>query len=90
MAKNHGVPREVFKQYISSEVEENEACWSLPFTLLLVLSYASFAILHDGPEFVRAVEDSIEHEIVENANFAYTGESPTQTDTPGLLKLVRI
>eukprot|EP00928_Gymnodinium_smaydae_P018445 TRINITY_DN1701_c0_g1_i2.p1 TRINITY_DN1701_c0_g1~~TRINITY_DN1701_c0_g1_i2.p1 ORF type:complete len:652 (-),score=148.84 TRINITY_DN1701_c0_g1_i2:1638-3593(-) len=71
--EDHGVPTSIFQEYLSQEVEVNEACWSLPFTLLLVVSYAFFAILHDSAVQIRAVEESMEFDITENANFAFTG-----------------
>eukprot|EP00928_Gymnodinium_smaydae_P010441 TRINITY_DN13937_c0_g1_i1.p1 TRINITY_DN13937_c0_g1~~TRINITY_DN13937_c0_g1_i1.p1 ORF type:complete len:865 (+),score=196.33 TRINITY_DN13937_c0_g1_i1:276-2870(+) len=69
---SHGVPRKHVKAYLRKEIEEAEACKSLPFTLLLVISYAVMAVSHDNAATVRAVEDSLELDVRENANFAYT------------------
>jgi len=69
---NHfGIPRGVFKEYIDNEASETEACCTLPFTLLLVISYAFVAVLHDNAPIIRAVEDSLQFDIYENANFAF-------------------
>merc|ERR1719478_2132982 len=70
----YGVPRNVLKQCIEREVEESQACWGLPFTLLLVVSYAMVALTHDNAKLLRAVEESMDHDIIENANFAFTGQ----------------
>lgn len=74
VATDHGVPRNVFMNYLNRQVEESKACWSLPFTLLLVVSYATVAITHDNAEMLRAVEESLDHDIMENSNFAFTGD----------------
>eukprot|EP00971_Amphidinium_carterae_P011364 223939-Amphidinium_carterae.1 len=47
VVERHGVPLKVFRKYMQSEVDEQSACWGLPFTLLLVVSYATAAITHD-------------------------------------------
>jgi len=39
-----------------------------------VLSYALLAIYHDDAPLVNAVEDSIGHDLTENANFAFTSD----------------
>merc|ERR1719262_711129 len=53
-------------------MEEAESCQSLPFTLLLVFSYAMMVIAHDDAQVVNAVEDSIVLDIGNNANFAWS------------------
>mmetsp|Transcript_16917 Transcript_16917/g.39391 ORF Transcript_16917/g.39391 Transcript_16917/m.39391 type:complete len:831 (+) Transcript_16917:79-2571(+) len=73
VAKDHGVPSKILVEYLKSEIAEAEACRSLPFTLLLVISYAVMSISHDDAPNVRAVQDSLKEDIVENANFAFTG-----------------
>lgn len=69
----HGCPRGIFLEYLQGECEEAEACFSLPFTLLLVISFAMVALLHDSSTDIRSVEDSLESDILENANFAFVG-----------------
>lgn len=73
VARHHGVPRKVFMQHIQKEVEEMEACCGLPFTLLLVVSYACVALTHDKATSLRAVEESMDDDLLDNANFAFTG-----------------
>eukprot|EP00747_Dinoflagellata_sp_TGD_P142207 gnl/TRDRNA2_/TRDRNA2_176215_c0_seq2.p1 gnl/TRDRNA2_/TRDRNA2_176215_c0~~gnl/TRDRNA2_/TRDRNA2_176215_c0_seq2.p1 ORF type:complete len:680 (+),score=114.10 gnl/TRDRNA2_/TRDRNA2_176215_c0_seq2:141-2180(+) len=73
VARVHGVPHKILVEYIQGEIDEAEACQTLPFTLLLVISYAMMSIAHDDAEKIRAVEDSVEFDIEENANFAFTG-----------------
>jgi len=74
VSEQFGLPRNTFREFLEKEVAVSEACWSLPFTLLLVISYAMFAILHDSALFIRSAEDSIAHEITEVARWSYAAE----------------
>lgn len=74
VAVNHGVTRQQFCEYLDGEIESTESCFSLPFTLVLVISYAMLAIAHDEAPSVNSVEDSIAVDIFENANFAFSSE----------------
>eukprot|EP00746_Dinoflagellata_sp_MGD_P167281 gnl/MRDRNA2_/MRDRNA2_97777_c0_seq1.p1 gnl/MRDRNA2_/MRDRNA2_97777_c0~~gnl/MRDRNA2_/MRDRNA2_97777_c0_seq1.p1 ORF type:complete len:988 (+),score=181.49 gnl/MRDRNA2_/MRDRNA2_97777_c0_seq1:73-3036(+) len=69
----HGIPRGLFRDYVRAEIAEANACLGLPFTLLMVASYAFMAIAHDNAPHIRAVEDSIDFDIQNNANFAFAG-----------------
>merc|ERR1719191_2464237 len=69
----HGTPRGLYKDYVRSEIQEQNACMGLPFTLLMVASYAFCTIAHDNAPHIRAVEDSIDFDIQSNANFAFAG-----------------
>mmetsp|Transcript_47686 Transcript_47686/g.103713 ORF Transcript_47686/g.103713 Transcript_47686/m.103713 type:complete len:1192 (-) Transcript_47686:125-3700(-) len=71
LAAEYGVPRYIVSEYISGEVAESSACKSLPFTLLLVISYSYMVIQHMDAPNMRAVEESIIYDIEENANFAF-------------------
>lgn len=73
VAREHGVPQKYLVKYLKREIAESDACKSLPFTLLLVISYAAMAIAHDNAVVIRAVEDALEHDIQQNANWAYSG-----------------
>lgn len=76
----HGVPESVFTHFVQKDMSATESCQSLPFTLLLVISYTLLAINHDVAPMVNAVEDSIGHDIEDNANFAFTGDSMGHKD----------
>jgi len=68
-----GVPFDDLTEYLKQEMSESESCKSLPFALLVVVSYAITAIIHENATQVVAVEKSIEVDIEENANFAFSG-----------------
>jgi len=70
----YGVPQKLFIDFLSKEIASAESCQSLPFTLLLVISYAALAINHDDAALVNAVEDSIGFDITDNANFAFSND----------------
>lgn len=72
VARQYGVPQETLIVYLGAEIQEAEACRSLPFTLMLVISYAAMAILHDDSPITRAVEDSLEYDIRYNTEFAFS------------------
>lgn len=74
VAEQYGIPQVDLVSYIKNEIKEAEACRSLPFTLLLVMSYSIMAYAHDDAVIVRAVEDSLVFDIDDNTNFAYTGD----------------
>lgn len=76
----YGVPESIFVGYMAKEIASTESCSSLPFTLLLVISYAMLAINHDDAPKVNAVEDSIGFDITENANFAFSNDYMAHKD----------
>jgi len=70
VAENYGIPQRHLVKYLEGELKEAEACRSLPLTLLLVISFAVMSLGHDDSISTRAVEDSLSHDLVGNANFA--------------------
>lgn len=68
---NVGVPQSIYLDYIKNEIENENSCLQLPMTILLLISFSSLALAHLGQGQVFAVEESIEHDITENANFAF-------------------
>lgn len=68
-----GIPLGILHNYVMEEVNETVAFLSLPLTFVLVLSYSFMVMGHVNPAIVRAVQDSIEFDIVDNANFAFDG-----------------
>eukprot|EP00927_Polykrikos_kofoidii_P040786 TRINITY_DN34800_c0_g1_i1.p1 TRINITY_DN34800_c0_g1~~TRINITY_DN34800_c0_g1_i1.p1 ORF type:complete len:1040 (+),score=221.97 TRINITY_DN34800_c0_g1_i1:68-3187(+) len=71
LVSRFGVPRREVVHYVQKQMNETQAMTSLPFTLLFVAAYAAMVIVHDSAVEIRAVEDSIERDIVDNANFGY-------------------
>jgi len=72
VAERHGLPEVHLMTYLEKEIAAGESCQSLPFTLLLVVSYALMVLNHGEAPWVAAVEDSLRFDILDNANFAFT------------------
>mmetsp|Transcript_83569 Transcript_83569/g.190643 ORF Transcript_83569/g.190643 Transcript_83569/m.190643 type:complete len:854 (-) Transcript_83569:211-2772(-) len=71
VAKDNGVPRNVFLAYIVSEMSEEESFKTLPFAVLLVVIFALSFSLHDQAQKILDVQDAVRFDIEENANFAF-------------------
>lgn len=74
VANEYGAPRYLVIEYLNHEINQASSCKSLPFTILLVVSYACVAIAHMDAPTVRAVEHSVGFDIEDNANFASDSE----------------
>jgi len=66
----HGVPPLLVLSELTKTRNRIAACRSLPFTVLLVFSYAFVAIGHMDAPSLRSVEQSLHHDILEKAGFA--------------------
>lgn len=75
VAVKHGLPAEEIISHLSKEITALGVLRSIPFYLLLGLSYAMMILAHDNAPDVHAVEDSLTHAISERANFAFTSDS---------------
>eukprot|EP00434_Breviolum_minutum_P040410 symbB.v1.2.035908.t1/scaffold4946.1/size32542/2 len=68
-----GVKQSVYLDYLKWEIDTESAFLELPLTILVLVSFAMLAmnILHQ--EQLYAIETAIERDIIENANFAWSG-----------------
>jgi len=66
-----GVPQWIYTNWIRSELDKENACLELPFTVLLLVSFAILALTHLGQQQVAIIEHAIVQDIAENANFAW-------------------
>lgn len=66
------VEQKIYLKYIKSQLDMEAACLELPFTLLLLISFSFAAMMHLNQQSVFAVEQAIEQDIHENANFAFS------------------
>lgn len=64
---------EVYLEYLKWEIDTESAFLELPLTILVLVSFAVLAmnILHQ--EQLYTIETAIEKDIIENANFAWSG-----------------
>mmetsp|Transcript_148981 Transcript_148981/g.263435 ORF Transcript_148981/g.263435 Transcript_148981/m.263435 type:complete len:869 (+) Transcript_148981:62-2668(+) len=69
--KETGVAQKIYLGFIKKELDNEDACLQLPMTILLLISFSALAIMSLGQEKIYAVEEAIEFDIHENANFAF-------------------
>jgi len=72
VARYYGVPDDTLRNYIRGEIEEETSCKSLPFTLVMFMSYTAVVMWHDPVIPINDVEESLTFDLVENANFAFS------------------
>jgi len=66
------LPLGVYLKWVKTELENEQACLELPFTIILLLSFSALAYLHLKQASVFNVEGAVEFDIMENANFAWS------------------
>eukprot|EP00928_Gymnodinium_smaydae_P003725 TRINITY_DN11317_c0_g2_i1.p1 TRINITY_DN11317_c0_g2~~TRINITY_DN11317_c0_g2_i1.p1 ORF type:complete len:907 (-),score=114.64 TRINITY_DN11317_c0_g2_i1:119-2839(-) len=67
-----GVPKSVYLKWIQSQLRNENSCLELPTTILLLITFSLVAYWHLDQKTVFAVEQGIEQDIIENANFAFS------------------
>ena len=65
------VPQNIYLKWVRQELEDEEACLELPFMILVLVSFTLMAVLSLNQHVVLSVEQAIEQDIRENANFAF-------------------
>ncbi|CAE6955787.1 Gars1 [Symbiodinium natans] len=68
-----GVAEKIYANWIKEELQKEAACLELPFSVVFLASFACFALGYLAQDVVMSVENSIETDITENANFAFEG-----------------
>jgi len=68
-----GVAEKIYANWIKEELQKEAACLELPFSVVFLASFAFFALGYLAQDVVMSVENSIETDITENANFAFEG-----------------
>lgn len=66
-----GVSQSVFLTYIKGELDSESACLELPLTILILVSFSILAMKLLRQDQIYALEDAIEFDISQNANFAF-------------------
>eukprot|EP00930_Biecheleria_cincta_P082567 TRINITY_DN72282_c0_g1_i1.p1 TRINITY_DN72282_c0_g1~~TRINITY_DN72282_c0_g1_i1.p1 ORF type:complete len:897 (+),score=169.91 TRINITY_DN72282_c0_g1_i1:58-2691(+) len=73
IVKQDGVPQDVYLAYIKTEIDTENSCLELPLTIVILISFAMLALNLLHQEQVYALEEAYEFDIIENANFAWSG-----------------
>lgn len=71
VVQEQGVPQRIFLGYIQNELDNEKNCMELPLTILLLLSFSVLAMSLLRQERIYSVEQAIEFDLRENANFAF-------------------
>mmetsp|Transcript_29682 Transcript_29682/g.54020 ORF Transcript_29682/g.54020 Transcript_29682/m.54020 type:complete len:891 (-) Transcript_29682:54-2726(-) len=61
----------IYVKWIKGQLDTENACLELPFTITLLVSFSCLALMHLSQQKVFAVERAVELDIIENANFAF-------------------
>eukprot|EP00929_Paragymnodinium_shiwhaense_P091118 TRINITY_DN51156_c0_g1_i1.p1 TRINITY_DN51156_c0_g1~~TRINITY_DN51156_c0_g1_i1.p1 ORF type:complete len:888 (-),score=94.72 TRINITY_DN51156_c0_g1_i1:30-2693(-) len=67
-----GIPLSVFVAYLKSEMSDESSLKSLPFAILLIVSFALMFISHDAAIDIQGIETAVDFDLEENAVFAYS------------------
>eukprot|EP00747_Dinoflagellata_sp_TGD_P184661 gnl/TRDRNA2_/TRDRNA2_40502_c0_seq1.p1 gnl/TRDRNA2_/TRDRNA2_40502_c0~~gnl/TRDRNA2_/TRDRNA2_40502_c0_seq1.p1 ORF type:complete len:829 (-),score=132.38 gnl/TRDRNA2_/TRDRNA2_40502_c0_seq1:39-2525(-) len=78
-----GVRGEYVKKLLAKELDEAGACMQLPWTVLLFVSFVAAVMGHEKFEYLHMMDRSLEFDIIENANFAFSGIVPFQNGRMG-------
>eukprot|EP00929_Paragymnodinium_shiwhaense_P071407 TRINITY_DN36304_c0_g3_i1.p1 TRINITY_DN36304_c0_g3~~TRINITY_DN36304_c0_g3_i1.p1 ORF type:complete len:1141 (+),score=286.35 TRINITY_DN36304_c0_g3_i1:159-3581(+) len=73
VAKLYGVPKDAVLDYCNNDIREIDACKSLPFSIVSILSYCYMVFMYDPVVFANAVEDPLEWDIRHRAEFYHVG-----------------
>jgi len=76
-AKSEDQPQESLElgeylTWIKNQIDEENACLELPFTLMLLISFSLLSLLHLKQDRVFVVENSLKFDLEENGNFAWS------------------
>eukprot|EP00928_Gymnodinium_smaydae_P033482 TRINITY_DN23978_c0_g1_i1.p1 TRINITY_DN23978_c0_g1~~TRINITY_DN23978_c0_g1_i1.p1 ORF type:complete len:1165 (-),score=153.74 TRINITY_DN23978_c0_g1_i1:425-3919(-) len=75
-----GVPRSELWRYLKGRLKASERFIGTPFALLLMVSYALSAIVHESAPTVSAMERSLEEFIEDNVNWAFSNPNMGHKD----------
>jgi hypothetical protein len=78
-----GIPRKDVKQFLRKELAEADACWAFPWAVALFVCFTVSVLLHMRIDRLYAIDKAISYDIVENANFAFSGNVPFETGRMG-------
>lgn len=71
------------KEYLRNEIAESESCLQLPWAIGLFLMFLLSFRYHQCPEILHSIDNSMRFDIMENANFAFTGSIPFENGRMG-------
>eukprot|EP00931_Biecheleriopsis_adriatica_P115181 TRINITY_DN91004_c0_g1_i1.p1 TRINITY_DN91004_c0_g1~~TRINITY_DN91004_c0_g1_i1.p1 ORF type:complete len:947 (-),score=135.28 TRINITY_DN91004_c0_g1_i1:85-2925(-) len=73
-----GIPISVVRRFLDAELEQMAACLSLPFALVLFISFCCAVSFHSGIEVIHAERQALAFDLEENALFNYLDTRPLE------------
>ena len=70
---SQGVQQSVYLEYIKWEIDTENTFLELPLTIVVLVSFTILALYILHQEQLYAIEEAFERDIIENANFAWSG-----------------
>jgi len=83
IVNTRGVDKAVVRRYLRKELREAASCWQLPPALALFLCFLGAVVGHRQTVLFHAIDRAIQMDIVENANFAFSGNVPFENGRMG-------
>lgn len=77
------VPDIVIAKWMQKELDEADACLQLPTAIILFSVYCAAVLSHEKIGILRGIDGGISFDIVENANFAFSGDVPIENGRMG-------
>ena len=62
----------IYLQWVHTELESEASCLEMPWTLLMLFSFAALMFMHVRPDHTLTLESAWKYAIEENANFAWS------------------
>merc|ERR1719191_2035487 len=78
-----GMPVRQVRDFLVKEAREEQACKQLPWALFFFTTFLLVQILHLKQDVVHTLEQSIDFDLRENANFAFGGNVPFENGRMG-------
>lgn len=78
-----GVPVHDIRSYIDEELAQRDACLSLPWVVILFISFLCSVILHQRYDVINAQRRALIFDLEENANFAFAEPIPFESPRMG-------
>merc|ERR1740138_791396 len=78
-----GATQSQIVRYLRKEKSESEACMQLPGAIVLLFTFALMLHFHFRPDTLQAVDYALAFDVIENANFAFSGIVPFENGRIG-------
>mmetsp|Transcript_30314 Transcript_30314/g.77051 ORF Transcript_30314/g.77051 Transcript_30314/m.77051 type:complete len:982 (-) Transcript_30314:152-3097(-) len=81
--KNTGVQMSALTDYLKDEIVQMQACLQLPYAMLIFIAFTCSVLIHERVEELHGIDKAVTWDVVENANFAFSGIVPFENGRMG-------